>query len=276
MTGDELAKDLAELLWSQQWMVWLRMPLGSVFLGGGPGRGTAIVDLLAIAKSYTQPRATIYEVKVARGDFFRDTYNLKYERYLEHCNRLFFAAPAGLLKPEEVPPECGLIVRGEKGWHVRKTAPSRHWEPSAEFLLALLFRGYKDFRGNRDLQDRERWERNESLGDAARRHGIRIATEIAHADELLRQADVLAEKIGCQVGKSYGPGKFWDAQMDLRRMIEVQLNQHRSLPQALRLAKLAMELFDGRFLARWELADIGRVIEELGAIRAEFEEKEAP
>lgn len=272
MTGDELAQDLAELLWSQEDMVWLRMPLGSVQM-----HNTPIADLLAIAKSY-YVRASIYEVKVSRGDFFRDTGSGKYERYLPHCNRLFFAVPSGLVQVHEVPPECGLIMRGEKGWRVRKSAPARQWVPSVEFLLALLFRGYKDFRVNRDLMDRERWERNGSLADEAREHGIRIGKQIADSDNLLRQAEELTKQIGCRLGKTYGPARIWDAEGDLRRSIQEKLRQHRFLPQTLKLATLAMEMFEGRRYS-WELSEsyvIERVMTELAAIRKELEEQDDP
>jgi len=47
-----------------------------------------------------------YEVKISRQDFLHDK---KWEGYLEYCTKFYFAAPKGVIKPEELPESIGLI-----------------------------------------------------------------------------------------------------------------------------------------------------------------------
>lgn len=61
---------------------------------------------MAIKKSWRHPCFTAYEVKVDRNDFLRDE---KWPLYRQYCHRLFFACPAGLIAPEELPEDIGLI-----------------------------------------------------------------------------------------------------------------------------------------------------------------------
>lgn len=52
----------------------------------------------------------VYEVKVSRSDFLHEMANpTKREQGLQHSNEFYFAVPSGLVKPEEVPEECGLL-----------------------------------------------------------------------------------------------------------------------------------------------------------------------
>ncbi|MCL6443133.1 MAG: hypothetical protein K6T83_06715 [Alicyclobacillus sp.] len=59
----------------------------------------AILDGVAIAKSWAHPTIRGYEVKVDRGDFLRDN---KWPKYLEMCHELSFVCPPGVIEPEEV------------------------------------------------------------------------------------------------------------------------------------------------------------------------------
>ena len=52
-----------------------------------------------------------YEIKVSRGDFLQDK---KWKDYLQFCNYFYFLAPKGIIKPDELPKEIGLI---EFYWH---------------------------------------------------------------------------------------------------------------------------------------------------------------
>ena len=65
-----------------------------------------ILDALAIKKSWANPCFTGYEVKVDRGDFMRDQ---KWPGYLQYCHQFYFTCPQGLIQPEELPKEVGLI-----------------------------------------------------------------------------------------------------------------------------------------------------------------------
>lgn len=53
---------------------------------------------------------TVYEIKTSRADFLREVKDpLKRRIGLLMSNRFHFATPAGLLTPEEIPIECGLV-----------------------------------------------------------------------------------------------------------------------------------------------------------------------
>jgi len=64
------------------------------------------IDVIAVKKSWAHPCITGYEIKISRGDFNRDE---KWPGYLDMCHRLYFACLAGLIQPEELPKDVGLI-----------------------------------------------------------------------------------------------------------------------------------------------------------------------
>lgn len=66
----------------------------------------AIMDAVAIAKSWAHPIIRGYEVKVERSDFLRDT---KWHKYFDMCHEFSFVCPTGIIQPEEVPEQAGLI-----------------------------------------------------------------------------------------------------------------------------------------------------------------------
>jgi hypothetical protein len=127
---DKLAEDLAAHLSTP----WLQVHLGSVWL-----ERPQLADVITIQPSYTRFCLHIYEVKVSRADFLGDLRRDKWRGYLNHCHRLTFAVPAGMIKKEEVPREAGLIVRGPKGWQVQKAAPKMDIEIPDNTLLSMLF-----------------------------------------------------------------------------------------------------------------------------------------
>lgn len=65
-----------------------------------------IMDALAIKKSWANPMITGYEVKVSRNDFLQDE---KWMAYKNYCHRLDFVVPTGLITPDEIPEDIGLI-----------------------------------------------------------------------------------------------------------------------------------------------------------------------
>lgn len=64
------------------------------------------LDALAIRRSWSKPLLTGYEVKINRHDFLRDD---KWPKYLDLCHEFYFVCPSGLISPEELPREVGLI-----------------------------------------------------------------------------------------------------------------------------------------------------------------------
>ena len=70
------------------------------------------LDGLAIARSWVNPVVTGYEIKVSRSDFMADE---KWHMYLGYCNVFYFVCPSGLIQPEELPENIGLLWVSKTG-----------------------------------------------------------------------------------------------------------------------------------------------------------------
>lgn len=80
----------------------------------------ARMDVWVMARSWSRPRITGYEIKVSKSDFRNDK---KWPHYLPLCNEFYFVCPKGLITPEELPAEAGLIYcLGQRLREVKKAA----------------------------------------------------------------------------------------------------------------------------------------------------------
>jgi hypothetical protein len=98
------------------------------------------LDGLAIKKSWTKPRFTGYEIKVSRSDFLNDE---KWPAYMKYCHRFYFACPKGLIQPEELPDDVGLLwydpsYNKAGNLYTRKKALFRNIEISHEMLYYII------------------------------------------------------------------------------------------------------------------------------------------
>lgn len=89
---------------------------------GGPSyKGPMVrMDAWAMKRSWANPLAVVYEVKVSRSDFLADE---KWPAYLPLCNEFYFVCPSGLIKPSEVPEVAGLMYVAKSGgrlWRKKK------------------------------------------------------------------------------------------------------------------------------------------------------------
>ena len=86
-----------------------------------------------------------YEIKVSRVDFQNDN---KWHEYLEFCNKFYFVAPTGLIKPEELDPQIGLIEYNAKNdsLRIKKRAVHRLIKDPCNVLKSILM--------NREESDR--------------------------------------------------------------------------------------------------------------------------
>lgn len=77
---------------------------------GYKGEGRKI-DLWALSCAPSDGlQAHAYEIKVSRSDWLSELKKpLKRRLGMAISNQFWFVAPAGIIKPEEVPPMCGLI-----------------------------------------------------------------------------------------------------------------------------------------------------------------------
>jgi len=198
--AEELASDLRQ--GSNGRFVLTRTFLESKWLTGGRA---CQADIFALTKSYTKFSINIYEVKASRADFLSDVNSGKWQRYLEYCNRFYFAAPSGIIKTAEVPAEAGLLTRSEKGWSTRRAAKPRT-EVNFEItqMLAVLFAiGHQEM-AQRDTDQRLRdcqgdFEKGHSFRTnperaQAERFGAETAQFIASAQEAIRDAEQMKDR----------------------------------------------------------------------------------
>ena len=130
-THRKLCEDLAHVKGTK----FFEVPLGSVW-----GGNVQIADVITVKPSYTRFLIDIYEVKVSRSDFLKEIRSGKWEGYLNHCNRFYFALLSGIAKKEEIPEGVGLIVRGDTGWSIVKMAKKRDQLVPYGTMMAMLFK----------------------------------------------------------------------------------------------------------------------------------------
>ena len=70
----------------------------------GPYRDNIRFDVLGIKRHTREIR--IFEIKSCRSDFTSDN---KWQKYLPYCTHFAFVAPKGVILPEELPEEIGLV-----------------------------------------------------------------------------------------------------------------------------------------------------------------------
>lgn len=128
-------------------------------LGTGFRRDSAqSVDAFAISLWPSKGWASYaYEIKVSRADFRKELREpLKRRAALRYSNMFWFVTQEGLVKPEEVPIECGLMeVRTmvpEPFWHahVIVPAPWRDVPPPTWNLFASVARRVHRLENNGD------------------------------------------------------------------------------------------------------------------------------
>lgn len=108
---------------------------------GATYTGTGIrMDAWAMAKSWTRPRTWAYEIKVHRSDFIRDN---KWHQYLPYCSEFYFVCPTGLIAPEELPQDVGLLWISKVGGRLltkRKAAARQVQIPEDLWRYLLMWR----------------------------------------------------------------------------------------------------------------------------------------
>ena len=130
---DALAEDLAGHLTGPHRMVWRDIQLGPA--------GSPRPDVYTIEKSFVRPAPTAYEVKTSLSDFRADVTVAKWHTYLDYAYAVVFAVPAGLLQRDQIPAQCGLLVRHEAVWRLAKRATLAPKLITQDALLKLLIDG---------------------------------------------------------------------------------------------------------------------------------------
>ena len=106
-TAGTLASDLCQTLGARGWITVREIALDDRLTHRG--------DVVAMLVSGRRNRVDVYELKVARSDLLGDLRREKWRAYLRH-GAVWFAFPAGLADPREIPIEAGVIVRRADGW----------------------------------------------------------------------------------------------------------------------------------------------------------------
>lgn len=154
---DDLARDLAQHLRSDQRMVWTDMQLGP--------SGSPRPDVFTLERSYSKPMPTAYECKISRSDLRSDTTSGKWQKYLAYAGAVIFAVPDGLCTAADIPNGCGLIVKKGQVWrHVRKAVRQPVTLPM-DACMKLLIDGIGRVVGPTQPQMRrvELWQENEAV-----------------------------------------------------------------------------------------------------------------
>jgi hypothetical protein len=111
-----------------EWIFLRELRVGTGFRKGAAQR----LDAFALnCFAHTSMKRVCYEVKVSRADFLSEIKQpLKRRIGLRYSNEFYFATPAGLLSPSEIPIECGLVEVG------LFTMEDRHsvFKPTGEFI----------------------------------------------------------------------------------------------------------------------------------------------
>jgi hypothetical protein len=114
---------------------------GTGYAHGEPNRLDAFHMAVEPSKGL---KRTAYEVKVSRSDFQREIRDPRKRRAaLRVSNQFYFITPPGLVRPEEVPLECGLLEIGEEGklpLIERVAAPFRDGQPASWHFFAAFAR----------------------------------------------------------------------------------------------------------------------------------------
>jgi len=77
-----------------------------------PQESLLMLDAWVLKKTWNPVTSIGYEVKVSRSDFKNDE---KWEGYLPYCHHFYFVCPSGLILPEELPQNIGLMYLTKTG-----------------------------------------------------------------------------------------------------------------------------------------------------------------
>ncbi len=122
-------------------IVWRGLSLRArVGQGDGAAWAMARPDVFSIrhtsVEAYLQP--IVHEIKVRRADLLSDLrHEAKRAAYLQLSSECWYVIRDGIARPEEIPPECGVLVAGEGALSMARPAPRRAMALSFGLWMAL-------------------------------------------------------------------------------------------------------------------------------------------
>jgi hypothetical protein len=113
-----------------------------VKVGGGDDAAWAVAmpDVFSIrhttVEAYLEP--IVHEVKVKRADLLCDLRQpAKRAAYLQLSSECWYVIQQGIARPDEIPPECGVLVASDSGLDVARPAPKRAMQMPFALWMAL-------------------------------------------------------------------------------------------------------------------------------------------
>lgn len=149
------------------------------------------LDAWVMTRSWANPLSIVYEIKCGRNDFLNDT---KWRKYLPYCNEFYFVTPKGLIQPNELPTEVGLLEAtvNLKRLICRKKAVYRNLVvPERLYRYILMCRTRVVSEDNPDMTREERLEKWKSrLEGEFKTTGLRISKRVVEEMDRLREENV--------------------------------------------------------------------------------------
>ncbi len=103
------------------------------------------IDFFAIGNWSKTVDSVAVEVKISRSDFQRELDDpSKRELWEKEAMECWFAIPAGLIKPEEIPEGWGLLEVCGEGLRSKRKAPQRRVEQSKAVMRSMIRRASEE------------------------------------------------------------------------------------------------------------------------------------
>lgn len=138
MTSADIKKLLAEKYCAPSYAFFSELRLGTGYGADANGYIDGYVIYL-----WGELERTAFEIKISRSDFLSEVKKpSKRRQAMAFSNKFYFVAPAGLLKPEEIPCDSGLMeVTESNELKIKVKAPVRESiRPTWRFFAALARR----------------------------------------------------------------------------------------------------------------------------------------
>ncbi len=139
-------------------IVWRGLSLRARVGAGEAAAWTlAMPDVYSIrhttVEAYLEP--VVHEIKVQRADLLSDLrHEAKRAAYLALSTECWYVLREGIAQPQEVPPDCGVMLAGDAGLDVVRPAPRRPMQMSFGLWMALARASPVD---NGPDQDAQAW-----------------------------------------------------------------------------------------------------------------------
>lgn len=144
---EQLVAQVARAMQRAGRVVWRGLSLRARVGGDGgidgeaePSWAMAMPDVYSIrhttVEAYLAP--TVHEIKVRRADLLSDLrHTAKRAAYLQLSSECWYVLAEGIGTPDEIPPDCGVIIATGSALDVARPAPRRPCRPGFGLWMAL-------------------------------------------------------------------------------------------------------------------------------------------